>query len=368
MSPFPPYGSVVLEWEEGIPDERSPFGVSGRELVTPFAKVVFDERGFIKSFVDTAADRELVGEGYPFNTFLMAEDVPSQYDNWDVDADIELRYRDCSKFLSSQMVSRGAVELRIRNRYQISEKSTITQDMIFYADSPLVKFETMMDWQEEHRFLKTAFDTSVFSDFARQEIQFGYSKRPTTRNNSVDQAKFEVLNHKYTDLSETRYGVSILNDCKYGISVCGGQLRLSLHKGGMRPDFRGDKGEHYCEYGFLPHEGGFSAENVIHPAYAFNYHPIVVEGNRAMDPLVRCSAENVVVETVKPCEDGERAFILRLYEAEGTMTHTDVALSFRPKSVELTNMLEEKEAELPAAETFRLTFRPFEIKTVKVRY
>ena len=365
---LPPYGSVVLEWEEGIPDERSPFGVSGRELVTPFAKVVFDERGFIKSFVDTAADRELVGEGYPFNTFLMAEDVPSQYDNWDVDADIELRYRDCSKFLSSQMISRGAVELRIRNRYQISEKSTITQDMIFYADSPLVKFETMMDWQEEHRFLKTAFDTSVFSDFARQEIQFGYSKRPTTRNNSVDQAKFEVLNHKYTDLSETRYGVSILNDCKYGISVCGGQLRLSLHKGGMRPDFRGDKGEHYCEYGFLPHEGGFSAENVIQPAYAFNYHPIVVEGNRAMDPLVRCSAENVVVETVKPCEDGERAFILRLYEAEGTMTHTDVALSFRPKSVELTNMLEEKEAELPAAETFRLTFRPFEIKTVKVRY
>ena len=176
------------------------------------------------------------------------------------------------------------------------------------------------------------------------------------------------MNHKYTDLSETRYGVSILNDCKYGISVCGGQLRLSLHKGGMRPDFRGDKGEHYCEYGFLPHEGGFSAENVIQPAYAFNYHPIVVEGNRAMDSLVRCSAENVVVETVKPCEDGERAFILRLYEAEGTMTHTDVALSFRPKSVELTNMLGEKEAELPAAETFRLTFRPFEIKTVKVRY
>ena len=61
------------------------------------------------------------------------------------------------------------------------------------------------------------------------------------------------LNHKYTDLSEPRYGVAVLNDCKYGISACGGQLRLSLHKGGMRPDFRGDKGMHYCEYGFLPH-------------------------------------------------------------------------------------------------------------------
>ena len=71
---------------------------------------------------------------------------------------------------------------------------------MFSANSPLVRFETLMDWQDDHRFLKTAFDTDIFNDFVRQEIQFGYLKRPTTRNNSVDQAKFEVLNHKYTDL------------------------------------------------------------------------------------------------------------------------------------------------------------------------
>ena len=365
---LPPYGSVVLEWEPGDPDDRSPFGINGRELVTPFARVKFDDRGFLKSFVDTEAGRELAGEGYPLNTLLMAEDVPAAWDNWDIDADLEMKFRDSARFVSSKVVSKGAVELRIRNRYQLSEKSSLTQDVIFYAWSPLVKFETMMDWQEEHRFLKAAFDTSVFSDFVRQEIQFGYLKRPTTRNTSVEQAKFEVLNHKYTDLSETRYGVAILNDCKYGISAKGGQLRLSLHKGGMRPDFRGDKGMHYCEYGFLPHAGGFSAESVIQPAYAFNYHPIVMDGARPMDSLAFPSAENVIIETVKPCEDGERAFILRLYEAEGSFTHSDVTLGFQPKAVELTNMLEEKQASLDPAQTFHLTFHPFEIKTVKVRY
>lgn len=365
---LPPYGSVVLELEPGEIPERSPFGINGRELVTPYARVLFDERGFLKSFIDTQADRELAGEGYPLNTFLMAEDLPAMWDNWDVDADLELKYRDCAEFVSSQIVSKGEVELRIRNRYRISEKSAITQDVIFYAGSPLVKFETMMDWQDDHRFLKAAFDTAVFSDFVRQEIQFGCLKRPTTRNTSIDQAKFEVLNHKYTDLSEPRYGVAILNDCKYGISAFGGQLRLSLHKGGLRPDDQGDKGLHYCEYGFLPHVGGFSAENVVQPAYAFNYHPVVADGAREMTSIIACEAPNVIVETIKPCEDGERAFIARLYESEGGLTHTDVKLGFAPRSVELTNMLEEKQQVLASAEQFQLTFHPFEIKTLKIRY
>ena len=365
---IPPYGSVVLTLEPGSLDGRSPFGISGRDLVTPFAQVTFDERGFMKSFIDTEANRELAGPGYPLNTFLIAEDLPAEWDNWDVDADLQLKFKDSVQFIASEVVSKGAVELRIRNRYQLTEKSKLVQDVIFYASSPLVKFETMIDWQDDHRFLKTAFDTSIFSDFVRQEIQFGYLKRPTTRNNDVDKAKFEVLNHKYTDLSEPRYGVSILNDSKYGISAYEGQLRLSLHKGGLRPDFNGDKGEHYCEYGFLPHCGGFSAESVIAPAYAFNYKPIILPGSRKMASLLQSGASNVVIETVKPCEDSAHAFIVRVYEAEGAYTHTDLRLGFAPKAVELTNMLEEKVQELPAAGSVKLTFRPFEIKTLKITY
>ena len=241
--------------------------------------------------------------------------------------------------------------------------------MVFSANSPLVRFETLMDWQDDHRFLKTAFDTDIFNDFVRQEIQFGYLKRPTTRNNSVDQAKFEVLNHKYTDLSEAHYGVAILNDSKYGISAYEGQLRLSLHKGGLRPDYiHGDRGLHYCEYGLLPHQGGFSAQNVIEPAYAFNYKPVQVAGVREISSLISADKPNLVIETLKACEDSENAFIARVYEAEGGFTHGKLSLSFAPKAVELTNMLEETQEALPASDTLELTFRPFEIKTIKISY
>lgn len=365
---LPSYGSTVLTLKPGEPEGSSAFALDGQNLTTPFAKVVFDDRGYMKSFYDTEANRELTGEGYAFNTFLVAEDLPAEWDNWDVDADLQMKFKDCADLLSREVVSNGPVELRIRSRYQLTEKSVITQDMVFSANSPLVRFETMMDWQDDHRFLKTAFDTSIFNDFVRQEIQFGYLKRPTTRNNSVDKAKFEVLNHKYTDLSESRYGVSILNDSKYGISAYEGQLRLSLHKGGLRPDFNGDKGQHYCEYGFLPHNSSFSAESVIEPAYAFNYKPVIVSGAREMGSLICSGCSNVIVETLKACEDSENAFIARLYEAEGTYTHADVKLGFTPKAVELTNMLEEKQEDLTAEETLHLTFHPFEIKTVKISY
>ena len=93
--------------------------------------------------------------------------------------------------------------------------------MDYAADmtAALAYYNFMDDWQDDHRFLKTAFDTSIFTDYARFEVQFGNVKRPTARNTTVEQAKFEVLNHKYTDLSESRYGAALLNDCKYGISV-----------------------------------------------------------------------------------------------------------------------------------------------------
>ena len=66
--------------------------------------------------------------------------------------------------------------------------------------------------REDHRFLKAAFDTSVQSRFARNEVQFGYIERATYRNTSWEKAKFEVSNHKYTDLSEPGYGVAVLKN------------------------------------------------------------------------------------------------------------------------------------------------------------
>ena len=110
-----------------------------------------------------------------------------------------------------------------------------------------------MEWQEKHALLKAGFDVNVSASVAKHEIQFGHIERPTTRNNSWEAAKFEVCNHEWTDLSESRYGVALLNDCKYGVSVNESDIRLTLHKGGCRPDPSGDAGRHEMLYALLPH-------------------------------------------------------------------------------------------------------------------
>lgn len=361
----PAMSSVTLKLKKGTPDSASSFKAEHNTLETPFASVKFAENGTISSFTDKTADREVLGNGYNLNTFLMAEDLPSQWDNWDIDADVQCKFKDASDLVSREVISDGSVAYIIRSEYKISAKSTIRQDMIFFADSAEVRFDTEMDWKDDHRLLKTAFDTNIVEDFARHEIQFGFVKRPTTRNDSVEQAKFEVVNHKYTDLSETRYGAALLNDCKYGITVEDGNMRLSLHKGGTHPDALGDHdGLHKCTYSFLPHNGGFSAENVIRPSYMLNIPVITAKGSYATEQLVDVDASNIFVEAVKPCEDAENAYIVRLYEAEGT--RTNAALSFPgAKKCEITNMLEETECELT---DMNVSFRPFEIKTVKVYY
>ena len=364
---IPAMSSLTVTHDDRCACGNFNFTYENGKVTTPFAEITFNEKGYMSSFIDKRNGRELVA-GLPFNTFLMAEDVPSAWDNWDVDADIQPKFKDCAELLSEEVISNGAAQLRIRRTYKLSDKSSLRQDMVFHARTPRIDFETEIEWHDVRRFLKTAFDTSILARQARHEIQFGYATKPTTRNNAIEQAMFEVLNHKYTDLSETQYGCAILNDCKYGISVEGGSMRLSLHKGGIRPDPRGDAGTHRVTYSFLPHMGGFSAETVIKPAYALNYRPLVTEGRFILPQLLSVeNAPNVIIETIKPCEDAQNACIVRLYEAEGTYASCKLVPGFAVTKAEETNMLEEPKAELNAND-IALTFRPFEIKTIKLSY
>ncbi|MBO4298979.1 MAG: alpha-mannosidase [Clostridia bacterium] len=359
-----PFGSAAVE--ESAPTEAPcPFEVGERRVVTPFAVIEFDAGGAMSSFIDRRTGRELVG-GLPFNTFLMAEDVPAAWDNWDLDADIEEKFAPAGRLLSREIISCGAVELRLRCRWALSDRSAITQDIVFDAATPLVTFDTVIDWQEEHRFLKAAFDTSLICDGVRSEIQFGHIRRSNHRSTSVEKARFETCNHKYSDLSEANYGVALLNDGKYGLSVREGGMRLSLHKGGMLPDKFGDKGRHLCRYALLPHMGGFSAETVVKPAYLFNNRPVEVEDGVGVPALCRTNHPGVVIETVKPCEDRQRAYILRLYEAEGGWASVKLSFGHAVKGLSECDMLEETTARIdPDAP---ITFTPFKIRTFRVEY
>jgi len=346
----------------------SAFQAEGNTLTTPFYHVEFDADGYISSLYDLEADREIKNpDGAPLGTLWFGEDMPANWDNWDIDDDIFRKLMPVHTLLSSEVVSDGTVEYRIRRKYGIGKKSVATLDTVFYAADRRVDYEMTLDWAEPHALLKAGFDLNLRAAFIKNEIQFGHIDRPTTRNSSLEDAKFEICNHKWSDLSETRYGVALLNDCKYGLSAEESDLRLTLHKGGCRPDPFTDNGHHTMTYSLLPHMGAFCAETVIRPAYELNYAPVVVDGEANVPQLFSLSHPGIICEAVKAAEDDEAAVVLRLYEAERNHSTCKVML-FGAKRVFLTNLLEEKQEELSIADdgSVTLRFTPFEIKTLLI--
>ena len=356
--------SYAEEEEETI----SPFQYDGMHLETPYASICFDENGYIASFIDKESGRELRREGAaPLGTFYMGEDIAVFWDNWDIEYDQKFKMKSQEGFIERKVVADGPVEMRLRSAFKIGNHSELVQDMIVYADSPRVDFQTKVDWMDKHQLLKVGFDVDILATTARHEMQFGYIERPTTENDCFETAKFEVCNHKWTDVSESRFGVAVLNDCKYGISVRESDIRLSLHRGGCRPDPNGDFGVHEFTYSILPHNGAFNIKNVVKPAYELNVPVVVAKGvlkHQDMEPLVSISADNIICESVKPAEKKKDAFVLRLYEAEKTKTVTRIQIPGAIK-IYVTDMLENVIEELtPENGSVTMTFKPFEIQTL----
>src|SRR4029078_6386555 len=97
--------------------------------------------------------------------------------------------------------------------------STLVQEMILYSHSRRIDFKTKVDWQERQQLLKVAFDVDIRATEATYDIQFGNVKRPTHWNTSWDMARCESIGHQWVDFAERDYGVSLLNDSKYGHDI-----------------------------------------------------------------------------------------------------------------------------------------------------
>lgn len=363
---LPAMGATVLSTASAT-HASSAFVRDGNTLTTPYYHVTLDENGYIASLYDVEADRELHRDGgAPLGTLWLGEDMPRDYDNWDIDDDALPIMRPVTAPISCKVVADGALAYRIRAVYRLTSRSTATVDTVFYATTRRIDYEVKLDWHERHMMLKAGFDLAIRSTTVRNEIQFGHIDRPTTRNTPHEAAKFEICNHKWSDLSETHYGATLLNIGKYGMSCEGGDMRLTLKTGGVRPDPVTDCGVQYMTYALLPHMGGFDAETVIRPAYDFNFAPVAVNGVLDLPALFTLSAPGVICEAVKAAEDIPGAYVLRLYEAERNATTCTLGIPGATRAVE-TNMLEEPIYELPIMDgAVKLRFRPFEIKTVLV--
>jgi alpha-mannosidase len=365
----PGLGARTLVLGEAPGVAGSPFVVSENTIETPYATVAWDTAGRIVSFRVKPSGREIVRPGGALNVFLLGEDVPENWDTWDIDSDQGLKMRESTALVEWSVVANGPLQLRVRQTRTIGAGSVLTQDIVFHAASPRVDFETVLNWSEKRKLLKVRFDLDILADFARHEIQYGHAERPVHRNLLQDRARFEVCAHKWTDLSENGFGVAILDDSKYGVSVFGGEIGLTLVKSGVHPDPRGDAGQHEFVYALLPHDEPFSVPAVVRPAYELNVPPVAVPagaGVQGWEGLVSVDAPNVIVESVKMAETGH-AFVVRLYEAGKTGCPVRLGVNSLVKSAYETNLLEENPQPLAITDGgIDFWMRAFEIKTLRL--
>ena len=147
-----------------------------------------------------------------------------------------------------------SASLRIVRRYL---ESSITQTVTLYRDIPRIDIRNQIDWKEKQIFLKDLFPVDIHTNEATFDIQYGNVTRPTHYNTSWDFARFEVCHHKWLDISEAGYGVSFLNDCKYGCSVHEGVVGLSMLKSATYPNPDADKEYQEFTYSIYPHLEGW---------------------------------------------------------------------------------------------------------------
>jgi len=361
-----PFSETAFEFcaEEA---EAESVSISPEGFETPAFSGKFDRAMRIASLYDKRARREVARPGEALNRIVCYENKPHNHDAWDINIYYARRHWDVDEVESVQAVSRGPVLARILVRYRYA-RSTVDQLVTVYRDVDRIDFETTADWKEKQYLLKAHFPADVFYNEATYDIQYGNVRRPTHRNTSWDEARFEVCAHKWMDVSEEGYGVSLLNDCKYGHSADENGIALTLLKSSTYPDPDADQCMHHFTYSLMSHEGDWRRAGTARMAYRLNAPAVASEGRRAKLPaFVSVDAENAMVEVVKQALDGN-GLIVRLYEYFGRRTR-DAALSlgFDAEKLLECNLLEEPVREISlSGRTALFSLRPYEIKTFRI--
>lgn len=341
--------------------------LSSRTLENSHIKVRFNSDWEMEAVYDKDADREaLCGVG---NRLMAHEDFPRAYDAWEITNYYkEKAYRITDVTEVSEVDLGASVGVRIVRKYG---NSVITQTITVSSYDKAVKVENNIDWHERNTLLKAYFPIAVNADSATYEIQYGHVTRPTHENTSWDSAKFEVCAHKYADVSEHGYGVSLLNDYKYGYSCSGTELALTLLKSATYPNPEADQGIHEFSYVLLPHEGDFRDAGVIESAYLLA-RPLAAtapNGNgTAPDSfaLAKSDRKNVIIEAVKAAEDDENAVIVRLYDAYNMRSTAKITVGFDAVKAFVCDMEENEQYELPLnGREITVPVGSFEIVTLK---
>ena len=364
---LPAKGYVTLRRAEG--QAPSPFlRRDDFHLETPYYSVTLDSKGRFASLLDKEHDRELMKPGTLGNLLRVYEDKPIYYDNWDIDRYYTEKHYDVEDLHALAWTEDGPVQTTLELCYGFCG-CTLRQRIHFYANTRRIDFETVVDWKLHQHLLKAEFPLDIHTDEATFDVQFGNVTRKVHTNTSWDKARFESCGQKWMDYSEGHYGVSLLNDCKYGHSVLEGVVALTLIKSGVEPNPNADVETHRFTYALYPHGETWKQAGTVQESYKLNQPAYVLPAGTPGKTYSYAAVDksNVILETVKQAEDGQGT-ILRLYECENARTKFTLTVPPTTTQACITNLLEEPQQPLTVTNgQIPCTIHPYEILTIRIR-
>ena len=353
-----PLGYTLLEAGNEITkfNSRADGGALSNDILT--AK--FDKDGALVSFIRKTDGRNALRKegGNILNVYRDRGDIYNG-DAWDMDHEYYLRGPERFKLTGVKTYRDGPYAVR-EQRFAYN-KSTFTQKIKLKHGGEYLEFENTVDWQEEKKMLRAEFYADADSGFVKCGIQFGHIMRTTKQNTPADFMQYEICAHRYAQLSEGNFNVALMSDCKYGYRAKGSLISLNLLRSPEYPAAE-HMGEHTFRYALYAGEG---AGDVERQSYAFINGLYTVYADKGFS-LASADKENIMIETVKPAEDGKGG-IIRLYENRGQKTAAKLTLNKSIKKAYLCDLTENVIKELPIKDgAVILNFKSFEIHTVKI--
>ncbi len=343
----------------------------GFVLSSDRVRVEVDADGLATALIDRATGRDAIPAGGRGNLLQLHQDFPNMWDAWDVDA----------HYLAMVTDLDGPAEVTLDGDAVVVRRSfgasSIEQRLHLDAEGRTLLIDCDIDWHEEEKFLKLAFDADVFTDEVIAETQFGHQRRTNHTNTSWEAARFETHAQRWFLVAEPGFGVAFLNESSHGFDVrrvrdgdaLTQRARFSLLRAPNFPDPDADRGRHRLRLGVLV---GADVASATAAASAME-HPLRPAVGEPVAAPVSSSAEEVVVSAVKLADDRSGDLIVRLYESCGgratTRLHVDV-----PGRLEVvpTSLIEDAPgaalSPVPGGRhEYVITLRPFQVATFRVR-
>ncbi|WP_424952518.1 alpha-mannosidase [Deinococcus sp.] len=340
----------------------------GAVLEHPGLRAEIGADGRLTRLYDHAAVREALGaDGLQL---VVYPDLPYAWEAWDVahglDAAGEVSLgQPLGGECTVEVTQTGPLQASVRVRH-LWRGSEVMQTFVLRAGQQRLEVQFEADWHERRTLLRAECQVNARSHEVWAETAMGAQARPSHRNTPADRARFEVSTHRWLDLSEPGYGLSLLNDGRYGHSALGDTLAISLLRGPMWPDPLADLGRHSVTYALYPHAGDWRQAHTPRQGFDLNSPLLAVSGMRAEGPAFHLTGLPVMPSALKLAEAGDGALILRVYEGHGERGEATLTLAGLERAW-VVNLLEEEQGEMEVTnDALTLAVTPYQVLSLRL--